>query len=732
MRKIYTFIASIAMAMVSVVAHADGYEFSLPADNTILCGEQYHMRLYKTWDFIALTNNGKPITPETFNTGAEDATMQPCDGYKPVIVTNEGMEGWYMGIGNIEFNKSKGGLYNNKNGIRYVILTGLKKGQIVCIQNGAAAEKLAERIYSADGTTYEDVKIHDYAVNACRIQKESPDGKMPAWTISYLSNHDKEDVVMEITDSIHSAQEALPLPEGEGSTEGNEGTDQEPKPNPNVDAFRYFRVVVDGPLYIAMGKTASIQGLQIWIDANAEESVSTPSYRLKGVRGDMRDIELTCGESTFEEKCHVLYGFPEEEGYTEPEEEYDGEGLSVSHDEDYNEDGKVTVEAVTVSATGAKSEPVRFEIEVGEIVLNAPVLTLIGFNEEYRTYKIEWTSNTLEDVETKFVISGDDDNLFIEDATVGYEFSVKKNAKVTATAVGYTENATTIEVDYPGVVIARKNAAAEGHDVDFTQPSDETKAKLKGEFVESCYIEVDGDKKYYTAEEFQAGTAFDNTDLENATPVYLNSGWSWDGASNRMRATLNVVKDSVLEGNTYTYTYHYSDGLKLVLPEGLSLDCPPNSKNASQILNYLGNFNLGLTCMSRPTLTFDRSVVKAGEIVIITIGAGGGSNYLTYDAEDNTKPLVQTLVFVAPTDNLLTATLPAPATGFCHILNIDYYTHDALPEDTYDPTAVKEISNTVSEPVVIYNTSGVQVNELQKGINIIKMADGSVRKLIKK
>ena len=39
----------------------------------------------------------------------------------------------------------------------------------------------------------------------------------------------------------------------------------------------------------------------------------------------MRDIELTCGESTFEEKCHVLYGFPEEDGYTEPEEEYDGE-----------------------------------------------------------------------------------------------------------------------------------------------------------------------------------------------------------------------------------------------------------------------------------------------------------------------------------------------------------------------------------------------------------------------
>ena len=170
--------------------------------------------------------------------------------------------------------------------------------------------------------------------------------------------------------------------------------------------------------------------------------------------------------------------------------------------------------------------------------------------------------------------------------------------------------------------------------------------------------------------------------------------------------------------------------MSLVLPEGITLDCPPNSKGNSQILNYLGNFNLGITCMSRPTLTFYRSVAKAGEIVVITIAAGGGSSFMTYDAEN--KPIVQTLVYVVPTDNLLSVKLPAPSTGFCHILNIDYYTPGELPVDQYDPTAVNEIAKTNAGSVAIFGVSGAKVNSLQNGINIVKMADGSVKKVMVK
>ena len=349
MRKIYTFVVSAAIAMISVMAYADEFSYSLPADNAVLCGEKFNMRLFKTWDFIALTKNDVSITPVTLTTGDADSNLQTCDGYKPISVINEGMEGWYVGVGNIEFNKASGGLYNNKNVVRYVILTGLKAGQIVCIQNGPATERLSERIYTSE-TDYVDVKIHDYAVNACRVQKASPDGKMPAWTISYLSNHGRDNVVAEITDSIHAEQAD------------------------NVDDFRYFRVVIDGPLYIAMGKNSSIQGLQVWIDADAEETVSVPSFSLAGENEESNGVEITCGESSYDEQCHVVYGFPERNNYAEPDLEYEGVFI-VSPDEDYNGDGKVVIEAVTVSATGVKSETAWLEIDVDGVPLSAPILT---------------------------------------------------------------------------------------------------------------------------------------------------------------------------------------------------------------------------------------------------------------------------------------------------------------------------------------------------------------------
>ena len=738
MRKLYKYLTFAALAIASVAAKAE--DFKLPTDNTVLMSEKYNMRLFKTWDFIGLTMNGKPITPETFTTGAEDASMPLCDGYKPVMVTNEGMKGWYMGIGNIEFNKDKGGLYNNKNGIRYVILQGLKEGEIICIQNGAASEKLAERIYKEDGT-YEEVKVNDYAVNACRIQKQSPDGKFPAWTISYLDNQNQEtwyNTVVEITAEIHEEQAKLDPPateqtenegtEGAEGGEGEEGTEETPT---NVDEFRYFRVIKDGPLYIAMGKNASIQGLQIWLDANAEESVSIPTFELVGAGGESRDITITCGESTLGADCHIEIGFPEEDGYEGASELYEEESLNVSYTDDYNEDGKVTIEAVTVSSTGAKSEPARIEVDVNEIQLNAPTLTLVGFKDEFRTYEIGWTDNTIKNAPVQFTVSGDDDSFYIEDAKIGSTYDVKENLKVTVSSNGYAENTTSIDADMPGVTIVRKGEA-EGHDIDFTKPTEEIANLLKDKAVESCYLEAeDGTKTYYTYDEYVIGEAADGTSLANAKPVYTVSGWTWDGNTKHMRATLNVVKDSVLEGDTYTYTYSYTDGLKFILPEGIKfVNGPRESDGASQVLYYFGNFNLGLTFMISPTLTFDRSIAKAGEIVVLTIAAGGGSTYMTYDSENNA--LVRTLVYVVPTTEPLTVKLPNPATGFCHLLNIDFYTYDNLPTDQYDPTSVNAIAtDATATPVAIYSVSGAKVDALQKGINIIKMSDGSVKKIIK-
>ena len=730
MKKLYKYLSIATMAMISVAAKAASYEYTLPENNTVLLSEKYHMRLFKAWDFIGLTMNGTPITPTTLTTGEADNSLPTCDKiYQPTPITNEGMQGWYIGIGNIEFSPSQGGLYCNKNGVRYVIITGMKEGQIVCIQNTAAKEILTEYIFS-DETTYEEIKTHDFAVNCNRIQSPSDDGKMPKWVVSYLSNNGGEDVVEEITDAIHEEQAKLDSPETEGEGEG-EG--EETEATSNVDGYRYFRVIKDGPLYIALGKYSSITGLQIWNDANSDEKVSAPSFQLKGASDDSRDVAIICGESTFNENCHILYGFAEEDGYEGPDQELSEDYLLVTSNEDYNEDGKVTIEAVTVSATGVKSEVATFEVEVNMIQLNAPTLTLVGFNNEYRLYKLGWENNTKNNAEVAFEVSGDDGEVFWEEPKVGTIVNAKKNITVKVKSNGYQENSTTIDVEYPGIDISHK-IATEGHDIDFTKPSDEVAELIRnGQTPEKCYIEAeDGTKTYYTYDEYLVSSSFDGTvDLTDAVVVYKESGWTYDSNDKRKRATLNVITETTGEGEEAVNTYKYTDGLSLILPKGVTVECGPIEKDGagvSQILNYLGSFDLGLTFMKAPTFTFARSFAKPGEIVIFTIAVGGGSNYLTYDSDN--KPLVKTLMYTVPTDELLTVKLPTPSSNFCHVLNIDVYTYENLPADQYDPTSVKETTIRNAEPVEIYSITGSKIDALQKGINIVKMSDGSVKKIM--
>lgn len=713
MRKIYSFFATAAMFVASLTASA--YDFTLPSENAVLQNETYHMRLFKTWDFIGLTVNDNAITPETFTTGASDNTGMPvCDGYTPAKVTNEGMEGWYMGIGDIQFHATNG-LYNAKNGIRYVILSGLKEGQILCIQDGAASEFVQE---------VNDVKIHNYVVNCNRIQKASLDGEVPAWTASTLSHNNSYDVVEEITDDVHAIQ--------------NEGVDLEAEGAESLaDSYRYFKVIADGPLYIAMGKYASIQGVQIWIDANAQESVSAPEYKIVGVNGNTRNIELTTGESTFGSACQTMYGILDAGGTYEDYEYNKSDGyFTISASDDEDGDGIVTIQTATVSETGGVSEIKEFQIDINPIQLNAPTLSLSGLDGTKRIYSIGWSNNTLCGESFSFLTEGDDASYYDDALTVGSTFSVEKNAKVIVKADGYVDAEVSIDVDYPGVVF--QSTATEGsHNWDFSHPSQDVVDLLTGNKVSGCYIEnaETGDKTYYTLDEYNEGVAADGTDLSSAVKVIEESGWSWDGSNGRMRASLLVEATTTTdeEGNETT-TYAYKEDKANLLGEGLTVTCGPSSAGVGQIMNYLGNFNLGLTFMSAPTFTFDRSILKAGQVVIFTIGAGGGSNYLTYADADNTIPVTQEVVFVCPTDQLLTATLPRPSSNFCHVLNIDIYTQDNLPVDEYDPnaeeTAIKSVE--AAGAASYFSVSGAKLSAPQKGINIVKYSNGTTKKVLVK
>ncbi len=702
MRKIYSFIVFATLMLVSAVANA--VEYTLPSENGVLQSEAYNMRLFKTWNFIALTYNGKAITPDVFTTVADgDKEMPPLEvGYYPLKVTNEGMEGWYMGIGNIEFNADKG-LYNNKNGIRYAVLAGLKVGQIICIQ-GEGGSKIKEP---------EIGEVHTYAVNCNRIQKQSVDGTIEAWTASYLSNNGFENVVEEITDAIHDIQNA-------GVDLTQEGAES------LADNYRYFRVINDGPLYIAFGKNAAIQGVQIWIDANADEAVSVPSYKVVGVNGAARNIELTVGESTLGAACKTTYGIVDEGGTYEDYEYDESVGyFTVTAADDSDGDGIVGIIAATTSENGAVSDVVTFQVDVTEITLNAPTATLVGFNGEERIYSIGWTNNTLCKESYKISCEADDGasySEFEENGGIGETFTATKNFKVTVKVDGYANGVLEDAAFKTGVNIRRKNAdkaAAQAHDWDFAHLSTYQQALIKQDdsdpsVVEKYYI-VNGetnDTTYYSVEEY-ASLEAQGVDVSNAVAVIKESGW-WAFDSSKGRTSLKVVEGG---NNQNADGYGYADDAAKVW-EGIDINNPPyvNSKNeqTSSILIYI-NDDLGLYLGTKPVFTFPREQVAAGELVLMYIGYGG-SNYT------NTR---YPIIGEAPVDAPYSVTLGNNP----HVFYIDVYTYDNLPADEFDPTAVQSVEG-AAKVTAIYSANGARLSAPQKGINIVKMSDGSVKKIM--
>lgn len=707
MRKFYSFVAFALMMVMSLSANA--VDFTMTGENDVLQGETYNMRLFKTWDFIGLTCNGNPITPSTLTIGAKDNDMPKCDGYALDMVANEGMEGWYVGIGNMELNPGKGGIYNNKNGVRYMVYSGLKAGQIVVMQTKAGSKSRD----CVDGKQYNDI-----IPNCCKIQKGSADGLAGDWVASFLSNNNGTDVVAEITDEIHAIQD-----------EGAE-VDENGDTIFVHDAFRYFKVIEDGAFYMAFSDYAALTGFQVWIDAAAEESVSVPSYKIVGVNHDARLVELAAGESTFGSACSVTYGIMENEGASYEDFEYSVEDgyFVVGASDDEDGDGVVTIQAVTVSETGGISEPVTFQISVGECELNAPTLTLNGFNGEERIYSIGWTNNTL--CGEPYTISFEGDNgevlgQFEPGTGIGELITFKQDVTVTVEVDGYNKASLTETAEMVGTSINRKNAdkASEGlHDWDFAHLSDYQKAliqqnpSLDPNIIENCYVVVDADTIYYTRDEYIDGVGKDGRDLSSAITILKPSGW-YGFDSGKGRTSLRTVEgggnDQNADGNGYE-----DDQAKVW--DGLQLSNPPyiNSKNelTSSILIYI-NDDLGLYLGTKPSITFPRGTAAAGEYVLMYIGYGG-SNYT-----NSRYPVI----YQVPAGELLSVTL----NNNPHIFYIDVYSYEPLPTDEYDDTAIK--TTPAVQPIVGYYTmGGAKVAAPQKGVNIVKYADGTTMKIMVK
>lgn len=742
MRKFYSLIAFVVLSVVSLTASAWSYDMSV--ENEVLQSEAYNYRPYKIYNFFGGTYyDGTDMVPLTTEDGvnvkgdgcltlsSEKAAFK-LNGFDVFqVMAPVQMNNFYIQIGtgaiNLRAGVNKDGLHNYGSGSRFIAIADVKEGQIIVCQwgvtsNRASVVQPSSAIKDATACTFED-----------------------------------------ITEEIHAAQDAN-APNAEGGQE----------PQPIHDNFSYWRATGDGIFVIELQRDCCIQGLQIWIDATAAEAISSPTLKVVKVDGESRTLEFKPGESTMGSKVvtyystdgddpvflkevldHYDYVYETDETgnviYNEGEPvvkevipvykkvldeeaiaEYDGafgpnpafnpeDGyIIVDASDDDDDDGTVIIKAVSVSeSTHVISEILSLNVSIKEIQLNSPSLTLVGIDGKERLYKVTWANNTQCGEPYNFVFENgegiyeeyDWDNEKNSNPIFASTLGSGESIRVTVSVEGYLDGVVEQTVLDKGIEYNRVDLSKD-HDWDFVNESNETKKLLKGELIERYYI-VDpetGEPTYYTIAEYEDGQDALGNDISEAQPEYKKSGWTWDSSAGR--ATLNVILETDAEtGEVISATY--AKDAANILGDGLTVSCPPNAKNNSTIMHYVDKSGLGLTFMSKPTFTFERSIFKPGQLVVFTVGEGGGSNYM-----NGTTQIVDS----CPEDALYTVTLPLLSGGYCHLLSIDIYTRENLPEDPYT-VGVEGVKAADAKKGVRYNLAGQRVNKAYKGLVI---EDGKV------
>ena len=743
MRKIYSFIAVVAMVLMAGVANAA--TFNLPEDNTVLKSEAYNMLLNKTVNFVDQTVNGVEALIN-FDTSLTTDEIK-FNGYAPYQCSTEGLTFVWTAVGNTGF-ASGYGLRNTGSGPRGFLLQGMKAGQILVVQGTNSG-------YNTGNT--------DSSYNGFCIPNGSRYNANTGWVWELFDPLQVEDISPE----IHDAQKEIARAEAEAN---GEPFDEE---NFQHDGFLYLKVIQDGWVSLPIERSASVQGFQIWIDAAADEFVTAPAFTMTGVNYSTRYGDVVQGESSIGntvttwfsldgsdpiflketdeiESEEVVYTYddegnvideqtivtykkvldPIEDGIFGEMQYFPEDGISFDETNDEDGDGYVTLKIASVSESGKSySDIVTYSFAVNEITLNQPTLTLVGINGMERTYQIGWTNNTL--CKEPYTFSANCDGDLYDGLVLGDYVSATQGITVTVSSNGYIDGVYELsEVMNQGVNMYRKNKEKEAlqlHDWDFVLGYDQTelKDKIRGKEIAYCYLEGAEDV-HYTPEEYENGEAADGTDLSGAIVAYADYGWDWDGGN--LRATLRVLKTEVepdvwepIEGgydfNDAGFGYN-PDVLGIVNRDGLNISCPPNTKNNSCILQYIDKADgdgslLGIYFMARPTLTFQRDAAEYGDYVLIYQGQGG-SNYT-----NNRWPTIAEV----PADELLSVQL---ANNGVHLFYIDIYTSDK-PDDYEDPyvTGIETVKKQNINNGIVYTIDGrivnrnADLNGLQKGLYIL-------------
>ena len=722
---------SILFAAASMMPLSASAGFDLPEENSVLQSEDYGYRLEKNYDFVGGNFNGQPMSVSgngCFVTSADKADFKLNRSFDVFQVTAPvEMTNFYLQIGtdaiNLRSGVGKDGLHNYGSGGRWFAMSDMREGQILVLQ-------ITEGKDSKGNTTTIKPNVAE-------------NNDKTAWADVLTDPLQVED----ITDAIHEIQDQA-------------DADEDGEPDGIHDAFRYWKVLTNGFIYVDMERNTSIQGMQIWAKNDEPEAVTAPSIKMVGVNGDARNIEFKPGESTYGNEVKTYYAFEgadpvylkdsEEVDHYEYTYELDGDGnpvigedgnpviidqtpvykkvldmdavaeaggefgdyvfnpedgsVAVSAGEDEDGDGVVIIKYASVSSEGTVSQIMTTSMNIGEIQLNAPTLSLVSFSGLDRTYKIGWANNTLCGEDYMFVIETGEGGYSETEANVGIGelVSSAKSIKVTVKVEGYADGIGEIaEVDVKDVDVKVRtdlgNGQNEEHNWDFCTLTQEVLEMVSGKIIDHYeLLDENGEVvETYTVEEVESGQGPKEEELAK---VFKYFGWDGEQSGKSRCWRTWIPEYEVVDGEqteTIINSVYAEDQTGLL--KGLVAD--NSHPNYSSMCIYVNN--AGLYYMSKGTIVVEN--VAYGEYVAVTTNTG------------------TTITQYLDTENPFTFSVKQDT----YVHSIDVYTYDNLPDNVECITAPG-----ASQRTAVYTIGGVEVKAPAKGINIIRKADGSRIKVV--
>ncbi len=699
MRKFYFTIMTVLFALVSMTASAATYD--LPeGEDAILASEAYGMKLTTAYNFVGWTVNGEAIGGDGFTFGDQnpDMPLMNLTAGGPFAVTNSGLENmWCQGT---YLRKSANGMdTSGQSGPRWIGYSNMRKGQIIVVQATVGWNKGEEVRYNDENGNNEFIICNAYRYNV------SGD-----WQMHFYNEYEQPMQVEIITDEIHALQNA-DLEEGQDS---------------KADGFFYFRVLQDGPVYIMVGRNAVVQGIQIWSPNDEPEFVNAPTCTVAETNGSAREIVFKTSPTNYGNPTYVFYSVDgempialTEEGLLDVEntfgslddipDGYIGDGMPaesgvyvhVDANDDESSDGVedniVTVKAVAVSSTGVISEIVDLKVDVSYIQLNAPTLTLVGFDGTERLYKVNWTSNVGNDVE--YTVTYEADGNSAVEISVGDVISFSQNVVVTVSAGNaYEDGVCTQDADVPGIVFKRKFTPGYDdnqeplHDWDFQNLTEEALSMIKGQVIDHYAILDDNGAEIetYTVEQYENKEYPEGADLK---PIQKYFGWDSADSRNTNRhwRTWIPTYETDGEGNP---TETIASSVYAEDETGMFHDLVVDNSHSSYSTIAIFTNQSGLFFMNRGTINVQP--VQYGEYVVLNTNGGTTVTKSEASATGCELSIGQSV----------------------YVYNIDIYTYDELPEVPEELVAVEGIAAKTAKSRGTYNVAGQRVNAGYKGFVI--------------